>query len=105
MRIVHDGTDSLGDVELRARTVCGHDGGAAKRDCSLGGAGPSYRAVLVPLMCHDPIHINYGEGPEVYLPDSETISARLRACGNEAEVCRVVHEELSKSFGAGAAGS
>lgn len=56
-------------------------------------------------MRHDPMKINHGEGPEVYLPDSEVISARLEACGDEAEVCRVVHEELCESFGRNAVGS
>ena len=88
------------DTEVRARLS-----GSTKRDCWRRAIGPSYRAVLAPLMRHDPIHINYGEGPEAYLPDSEAISARLSACGDEADVCRVVHEELCKSFGAGAVGS
>jgi hypothetical protein len=56
-------------------------------------------------MRHDPIRINFAEGAEAYLPDSEAISTRLSACENEEEVCRVVHEELCKSFGLGAVGS
>jgi hypothetical protein len=61
--------------------------------------------VLVPLMRHDPMKINHGEGAEVYLPDSEAISGRLGECEDEAGVCRIVHEELCESFGLGAVGS
>lgn len=77
----------------------------APRRWQLRAGGPPCRTVLVQLMRHDPMKINHGEGPEVYLPDSEAISARLEACSDEAGVCRVVHEELCESFGPAAVGS
>jgi len=76
-----------------------------KRAYRLPVSRPPYRAVLAPLLRHDPININYGDGPEIYLAESEAILARLSACKNEEDVCRMVHEELCESFGLGAVGS
>ena len=81
---------------------------AARRDRKDGRRSfyrPSHRIVLTPLLRHDPVNINYGDGPEVYVPESETIVARLGVCEDAEQVCRVVHEELCGSFGSGAVGS
>jgi hypothetical protein len=66
--------------------------------------GPLCRTAQVPLRHHDPININYGDGSDVYLPESETILARLSECADEEQVCGVIHEELCKSFGLAAVG-
>jgi hypothetical protein len=60
---------------------------------------PSYRIVLAPLLSYDPMNINYEVGMDAYLPESETILARLGGCPDADAVDRVVHEELRGSFG------
>jgi hypothetical protein len=77
----------------------------ARKDGWHAFGGASHRIVLTPLLRHDPVNINYGDGPEVYVPESETIVARLGVCEDAEQVCRVVHEELCGSFGSGAVGS
>lgn len=96
MRIINQ------DVGLaRVELASGPKGQRAKREYRL---GSPCRAALVPLRRHDPININYGDGPDIYLPESEAILTRLRECANEEQACRVVHEELCKSFGLAAVG-
>jgi hypothetical protein len=67
---------------------------------------PFGRSVLAPLLHHDPVNINYddNDGGEIYLPEVEAILPRLQTCRDEADVCRVVHEELCKTFGLAAVG-
>ena len=66
---------------------------------------PVDRTVLAPLLRHDPININYDGGGDVYVPEIEAILPRLSWCRDEEDVCRVVHEELCKTFGLAAVGA
>ena len=71
-----------------------------RRACSTPSVGlHSYRIVLAPLLNYDTMNINYEEGIDAYLPESQTILARLSGCTNADAVNRVVHEELRESFG------
>lgn len=90
------------DVGLaRLQHASGPKGQRVKRDWWY---GPTYRTALAPLRRYDPININYGDGPDVYLPESEAILARLGECADEEQACGVIHEELCKSFGLAAVG-
>lgn len=53
---------------------------------------------------HDPIGIAFGPSDE-YEPEAGTILPRLHSCCSEADVCRIVHEEFMRWFGADIAGS
>jgi hypothetical protein len=105
MKTLNPDIGSARSEDVVAAAFAGSSERRPTRNCRFRAGGPPYRTVLVPLMRHDPMKINHGEGPEVYLPDSEAISARLDTCDDEAEVCRVVHEELCEAFGPGAVGS
>lgn len=63
------------------------------------------RFVLAQLLHHDPINLNYGGGAAIYGPDASAITASLRDCRSEADVCLLVYHQLQNSFGDEAAGS
>jgi hypothetical protein len=51
------------------------------------------------------MNINFEERTDLYVPESETILARLNTCRDADAVNQVVHEELSGSFGSDAVDS
>lgn len=53
---------------------------------------------------HDPVGINFTINTDEYEPEVGTILPRLRTCRSESDVCRVVHEEFVRWFGADIAG-
>ena len=53
---------------------------------------------------HDPVGINFEENADEYEPEVGTVLPRLQDCSSEADVCRVLHEEFVRWFGAGDAG-
>ncbi len=61
--------------------------------------GHLYDDVLSLLFRHDPIGINFGVNPDEYAPEVRTILPRLRACGSDHDVARVVYEEFTRWFG------
>lgn len=105
MKTLSQDAGSARNEDLREHLLSDPGGRKARREGRLRIGRPSCGIVRAPLLRHDPININYSDGADVYLPESETISARLGACANQEAVCRVVHEELCGSFGLGAVGS
>ena len=57
------------------------------------------------LFRHDPVGINFETNMDEYDSEVGTILPRLRSCASAEEVCRVVHEEFVRWFGADTAGS
>ena len=57
------------------------------------------------LFRHDSVGINFETNTDEYPPEVGTILPRLRSCASAEEVCRVVHEEFVRWFGAETAGS
>ena len=57
------------------------------------------------LFRHDPVQIGYETNCEEYAPEALSICARLNTCSGSNDVCRVVYEELVRSFGPEAVGS
>jgi len=56
------------------------------------------------LFREDPIGINFETNTSEYEPEAETILPRLRQCQSVDDVCRVVHQEFVRWFGAENAG-
>ena len=56
------------------------------------------------LFRHDPVHITYETNWDEYAPEALNIRTRLNSCLDFDDVCRVVYEELVRSFGAEAIG-
>ena len=63
-----------------------------------------FEATAALFFRHDPIGIAFGSSDE-YEPEVGTVLPRLCACRSEADVCRVLHEEFVRWFGADGAGS
>lgn len=71
------------------------------------GCGPADLpgALAALLFRHDPIQIVYDTNADEYQPEAAHILTRLNTCHCAEEACRVVHEELVRSFGTEAVGS
>jgi hypothetical protein len=54
---------------------------------------------------HDPIEISFGDNTDEYDAEVSTVLPRLRSCSSAADVQSVLHEEFSRWFGVGTAGS
>ena len=57
------------------------------------------------LYRHDPIGINFGDNPGEYLPEAETIVARLPHARSVDDVRTLVHEEFVRWFDETTAGT
>jgi hypothetical protein len=54
---------------------------------------------------HDPIEISFGDNTDEYDAEVSTVLPRRRSCSSAADVQSVLHEEFSRWFGVGTAGS
>jgi hypothetical protein len=66
--------------------------------------GELFDSLAALLFREDPIGINYETNTGEYEPEAETILPRLRQCQTADDVCRVVHQEFVRWFGADTAG-
>ncbi len=62
-------------------------------------------ALTALLFRYDPIHIGYQTNSDEYEPEALHILGRLGKCHDALDVCRVIYEELVRSFGSEAVGS
>lgn len=60
--------------------------------------GPLPAEVEALLYRHDPIGIAFGDNPDEYSPEAESILARLPRAGSVEEVRALVHEEFVHWF-------
>lgn len=56
------------------------------------------------LYRHDPVGINFGDNPDEYSPEAQTIVARLPAARSVDDVRTLVHEEFVRWFDSDTAG-
>ncbi len=56
------------------------------------------------LYRHDPVGIHFGDNPDEYSPEAETIVARLSGCTVRDDVRTLVHEEFVRWFDSDTAG-
>ena len=56
------------------------------------------------LYRHDPIGIAFGDNPDEYRPEAESVVARLPRAGSVDDVRSLVHEEFVRWFDADTAG-
>lgn len=62
-------------------------------------------AVEALLYRHDPVGINFGDNPDEYRPEAESIVARLPHVRSAEDVPALVHEEFVRWFDEDTAGS
>jgi hypothetical protein len=66
--------------------------------------GALFDGVAALLFRLDPVGISSDGNEDEYEPEAGTIVPRLKRCGSEGEVLRVVHEEFVRWFDEGTAG-
>jgi hypothetical protein len=62
------------------------------------------RSMAALLYRHDPIGINFGDNPDEYELEAETILTRLRSCQSVNDVLQIVHAEFVCWFASDTAG-
>jgi hypothetical protein len=66
--------------------------------------GELFDSTAALLFLHDPVGINFEVNPDEYQAEARSILPRLHGCQSADDVCRVVHEEFVRWFGAATAG-